>query len=216
MNKLYKSENFQFDSKKDFYKRLYGKSKYLKNLERKKIESYNLLSNQKFEIIKEKLLRTNRFNRDYSIFSKEKLMLKTEQVKSNKFYFSPDIKPIILSNEEANYPNRYRKKQFDTDNFSLIYKETNSANYSKSKPVVVLNTSSYAKLNEKGKYKGFKANKGNCGIDFEDKKNYDISNNSKLYNSSNINNKSNISNYTSSFLTSIGNNVVLNKIKISN
>ena len=51
MNKLYRSQNFQYNSKKDFYKCLYGKSKYLKDLERKKIESYNLLSNQKFEII---------------------------------------------------------------------------------------------------------------------------------------------------------------------
>ena len=215
MKKLFKSQDFHFNSKKDFYRCLYGKSKYLKGLEKKKIESYNSLSNQKFEIIKEKLLRTNRFDRDYSIFSKEKLILKTEPI-SNKFYFSPDIKPIILSNEEANFPNRYRKKQFDTDNFSLIYKETNSSNYSKSKPLIVLNTSSYAKLNEKGKYKGFKTNKGNCYIDFEDKKNYDISNNSNLYNSTHVYNKSNISNYSSSFLTSIGNNVVLNKIKISN
>ena len=216
MKKLYKSQDFQFKSKKDFYKCIYGKSKYLKDLEKKKKESYDLLTKQKFEIIKEKLLRTNGFNRDYSIFSKEKLALKTEPIKSNKFYFSPDIKPIFLSNEEINYPNRYRKKQFDTDNFSLIYKETNSSNYSKSKPLIILNTSSYANLNEKGKYKGFRTNKGNCCIDFEENKNYDLSNNSNIYNSININNKSNISNYTSSFLTSVGNNVVINKIKISN
>lgn len=218
MKQLYKSQDFKLNSYKDLYKCLYGKSKYLKSLEKKKNESYNIVTDKKLEMIKEKLLRTNQFRRDYSIFSKQKLFIKPESTKTNQYYFTPDIKPLFLSLEEINYPNRYRKKKFDIDNFSLIYKETNSSNYSKQKPLKVLNTSSYSKLNQKGKYKGNNSsNNNNCCINYEDGKNFEISNKSNVYNaSSNIFNKSTISNNTSSFLTSIGNNVILNKIKKSN
>ena len=182
MKQLYKSQDFKLNSYKDLYKCLYGKSKYLKSLEKKKNESYNIVTDKKLEMIKEKLLRTNRFKRDYSIFSKQKLFIKPESTKTNQYYFTPDIKPLFLSLEEINYPNRYRKKKFDIDNFSLIYKETNSSNYSKQKPLKVLNTSSYSKLNQKGKYKGNNSsNNNNCCINYEDGKNFEISNKSNVY-----------------------------------
>ena len=208
MKKLYKSQDFKLNSYKDLYKCLYGKSEYLKHLVKKRNESYNIITNQKYEILKEKILRANKFERDYSIFSREKLMLKPiEKEKNNRFYFSPYIKPIFLSSEEVNCPNRYQKKKFDIDDFSLIYKETNSSKYSKSKPIIILNTSSYTKLNEKRKYKGTKT----CGnnSDFENSKNESL--NCKYNSSNNIFNKSGLSNNNSSFLTCIGNNVIFNK-----
>ena len=212
MKQFYKSQEFKLNPYKDLYNLLYGKSKYFQNLVQKKNESYNLLSQQKIEIIKEKLLRSNRFERDYSIFAKEKLILKPNTIKSTKFYFSPDIKPVFLSPEEESYPNKYKKKEYDIDGFSLIYKETNSSNFSKPKPLKILNTSSYTKLNEKGKYK---KNKGeNHFIDLEDRKNFEFPN--SRYNNSNMLNNSNLTNYTSSFLTSIGNNVIINRNKKSN
>ena len=210
MKKLYKSQDFKLNSYKDLYKCLYGKSEYLKHLVKKRNESYNIITKQKYELLKEKILRTNKFERDYSIFSREKLMLKPiKKERNNKFYFSPNIKPIFLSSEEINYPNRYQKKKFDIDNFSLIYKETNSSKYSKSKPIIILNTSSYNKLNEKGKYKGAKTCGNNSIIDFENSKNESL--NDKYNNSNNTFNKSGLSNYNSSFLTCIGNNVIFNK-----
>ena len=212
MKQFYKSQDFKLEQNKDFYKLLYGKSKYLRNLVKKKNESYNLLSKQKIEIIKEKLLRINRFERDYSIFSKEKLIPNSNTIKEYKYYFSPDIKPIFLSPEEEIYPNKYKKKEYDIDGFSLIYKETNSSNYSQGKPIKILNTSSYAKLNEKPKYKSIKDGE-NCFINLEDRKSYDYSN--TRYNNSNLFNNSTLSNYTSSFLTSVGNNVIVNKNKKS-
>ena len=203
MHKLYKSQEFFLTPFKDLHTLLYGKSKYLKNLVKRKNESYNKLTNTKIEIIKDKLIRANKFERDYSFFSKEKLVLKPLTMRQNKMYFTPDIKPLILSPEEAEFPNRYQKKKFDIDGFSLIYKETNSSKFSQSKPIIVLNTSSYSKLNQKNK-----SQEKNCFIDFENKKNFESNNNS-----SHVLNNSNNSNYTSSFLTSIGNNVIINKIK---
>ena len=210
MKKLYKSQDFNLNSYKDLNKCLYGKSKYLKNLIKKKNESYNLITNQKYEILKETLLRASKFERDYSIFSREKLMLKPITKKpNNKFYFCPSIKPIFLSSEEVIYPNRYQKKIFDIDNFSLIYKETNSSSYSKSKPIILLNSSSYYKLKEKAKYKGSKTHRNNSENEHENSKNESLNN---RYNSCyNLLNKSNLSNNNSSFLTSIGNKVVFNK-----
>ena len=219
MEKFYKSQDFFLTNLKELHNLLYGKSKYLKNLVKRKNESYNSLTNKKIEMIKDKLIRANKFERDYSIFSKEKLVLKPLTTRKSKMYFSPDIRPLILSPEEAENPKRYKKKVFDTDNFSLIYKETNSSKYSKTKPIIVLNTSSFSKLNQKGRYKENKTNGGNCFIDFEDRKNFEFPNNSINFfynNSSQVLNNSNGSNYTSSFLTSVGNNVVINKIKNKN
>ena len=170
---------------------------------KKKNESYNIITKKKYEILKEKILRTNKFERDYSIFSKEKLMLKPATKKfNNKFFFSPYIKPLFLSSEEVNYPNKYQKKKYDIDNFSLIYKETNSSYYSKSKPIVILNTSVYFKLKEK---KSCPKTCGNNSV-----RNYENSKNESINYKYN-NNKSTLSNYNSSFLTSIGNNVIFNK-----
>ena len=218
--KIFDSIDSNFYIYQDLNKLLYGKSKYLKNLEKKKNDSFKLLNIQKFEIMKEKLLRANRFERNYMLFSKNDLKIKPASTHTQKFYFSPDIKPLFLSEIEEVYPNRYKKKNFDTDNFSLIYKVTNSVNYPEKKPIIVLNTSAYSKLNEKRKYRGTTTYKGiNKGKrNYEDRKNYEYantSNQSNMVSKSNVINKSNLSNYNSSFLTSVGNNVMSNKDKNS-
>ena len=220
--KLFDSNALNIFMNKDLNKLLNGKSKYLKNLEKKKNDSYKLINIQKFEIMKEKLLRANRFERNYSLFSKNDIEIKPTSTHTQKFYFSPDIKPLFLSEIEEVYPNRYKKKKFDTDNFSLIYKVTNSVNYPEKKPIIVLNTSVYSKYNENRKYKGASRYKGisNDKKNSEDRKINEYTNNSKSNKSNMISksiaiNKSNISNYNSSFLTSVGNNVMSNKDKYS-
>ena len=113
-----------------------------------------------------------------------------------KFYFSPETKPIILSPDEINYPNRYRKKEYDIDNFALIYKKRdNYINPNLNK--VFLKPS----ILEKTLYRKIEINKANCCVDLEDK-NY-CSKSSTVY--SHLNKQSNYSkNPTySSFLPTI-------------
>lgn len=216
MQKIFRQNDSNLFPYKDIHQLLYGKSKYFKNLEKKKNDSYNLINTQKIEIIKDKLLRSNRFERNYALFSKNNLELKPSITQTQKIYFSPDIKPLFLSAEEEVYPNRYKKKKFDIDNFSLIYKVTNSSNYSEQKPIKLLNTSAYFKMKEKRKKEEKNIYKGNKNKDFEDRKNIDFSNYSNIFNNSNVINKSNLSNYNSSFLTSVRNNVIINREKKSN
>ena len=217
MKKMHKSQDYFKFSKKDLYKILYSKSKYLKNLENKKNESYNLINNQKIEILKDKLIRANNFNRDYSVFSKEKLYLKPQSNYPPRFYFTPDIKPLILSPEEINEPNRYRKKKFDIDEFSLMYRRNNNiSNYSTKNSFLVSNKSKLYKFNEKKKLKKNEESLENCFIDLEDKNNFNISNRSKMdNNNNNILNGSSTSKIFPSFLTSVGNNIVINNSKKS-
>ena len=150
MNNLYKSQNLFSTPYKEIYNLLNGKSKYLRTLEKKKEDSYKLIDDQKIGIIKERLIRTNRFNRDYAIFSKPKLFIKQKSDRLKKFHFTPDLKLLILSPEEANDPYRYKKKQYDIDPFSLIYKETNSYNLPGSKPLKMsFNRTKFSNIDKK-------------------------------------------------------------------
>ena len=203
MRKLYKSQEFK--SIRDILLdiNLNRKSKYLKNLEKKKNESYKIINRERIEIIKENLIRVNKLERDYSIFSREKLRIYPRNKNKNKFIISPNIKPIFLSAEEEAFPNKYKKKQFNIDTFSLIYKETNSTNYSKSKLFKPLITSSYTKFNEKGKFKSTK--KYNLKSNFELNKNIEHNYNLLLFNR-NKNNET-----SPPFLTSVGKKFIINK-----
>ena len=71
-------------------------------------------------------------------------------------------------------------------------------------------------MKEKRKKEEKNIYKGNKNKDFEDRKNIDFSNYSNIFNNSNVINKSNLSNYNSSFLTSVRNNVIINREKKSN
>ena len=209
MNNLYKSQNLFSTPYKEIYNLLNGKSKYLRTLEKKKEDSYKLINDQRIGIIKERLIRTNRFNRDYAIFSKPKLFIKQKSDRLKKFHFTPDLKLLILSPEEANDPYRYKKKQYDIDPFSLIYKETNSYNLPGSKPLKMsFNRTKFSNIDKK---KLNKTSLINCFLDLEEKKSYEFHNKINLNNSPNISNKSNISKNNSPFLTLVANNIILNK-----
>lgn len=138
MKKIWSSqeiENHYLTSNNDnLYKILNGKTNYLKSLEQKKNNSIKLLDTQKYGIIKDRLLRENLFQRDYYLFIKsEKQLLKKPS--KRKFYFTPDLKISILSQEERDYPNRYRKKDFDTDVFSSMYIDGNYTDFPKKSPL---------------------------------------------------------------------------------
>jgi hypothetical protein len=72
-----------------------------------------------------KILKSNIIQRNYKIFSKNEIFI--PENKNSKFYFTPNIKQIILSSDESELYPRYRKKDFDIDNFSLIYKNNTTA-----------------------------------------------------------------------------------------
>ena len=104
---------------------LYKKSEYLRNLETRKNKSYRVINKTKNELLKQKILKSNIIQRNYKIFSKNEIFI--PENKNSKFYFTPNIKQIILSSEESELYPRYRKKDFDIDNFSLIYKNNTTA-----------------------------------------------------------------------------------------
>ena len=158
----------------NYNKFLHEKSDYLKNLERRKNKSFRILNKTKIELIKQKIQKLNSIERNYKIFSKNDAN-KIPINKSSKFYLAPNIKQILLTNEESEFYERYKKKDFNIDTFSLIYKTTNSTDYPQR-------------------------------VFYKTKLNENIKNNKK----DNPNTKNNNKSSFGSFLTSIGNSVVLN------
>ena len=215
--KLYRTENLKLTKYKDLYKLLFEKSKYFKTLEKKKNESYNIIENQKLTTIKNNLIRANRFARDYTIFSKNKFKLKPIQIKPKKYHYTPDVKSLILSPEEANDPNRYKKKDVDIDQFSLIYKEKNSYCFIPSKPLKMSNKFKL-KLSERKKINRNITSFEKCFDNFENKKSYRPSTITNIFTSQdNIKNSkyiiSNINKNCSSFLYNTGNYSTFNTTK---
>ena len=104
---------------------LYKKSDYLRNLEERKNKSYRIINKTKNELLKQKILKSNIIQRNYKIFSKNEIFIPKNA--SPKFYFTPNIKQVFLSSEESEYYPRYKKKDFDIDNFSMIYKNNTTA-----------------------------------------------------------------------------------------
>ena len=167
----------EINKSNDFKKYINKKSDYLKNLEKRKNKSLRILNKTKMQLLKQKLQKLNHIERNYKIFSiKEGNKLPIND--SYKFHYTPNIKLIFLSPEEAENSERYKKKDFDIDGFSLIYKTTNSTDY----PIRIFNIT---KFNEKAKF----------------------NNSNKKINNTNYQNKNNKSSFDS-FLTSIGNSVI--------
>ena len=162
----------EINKSNDFKKCINKKSEYLKNLEKRKNKSLRILNKIRIELIKQKIQNLNHIERNYKMFSiKDGNKLPIND--SYKFYFTPNIKQIFLSPEESEYCERYRKRDYGIDNFSLIYKTTNSTDY----PIRNLYKT---KVNEKIK-----------------------TNNKKINNSNHHNNKSSFDSFLTSIGTSV-------------
>ena len=162
---MFKTLFTEINKSNNFKKFLNTKSDYLKNLERRKNKSTRILNKIRTEIIKQKIQKLNHIERNYKIFALKdgnKLPINNP----NEFHNTPNIKPIFLSPEESEYNERYKKKEFDIDNFSLIYKTTNSTEY----PIRVFNLS---KFNEKSKYINKKSNNSSHINNINNKSSFD-------------------------------------------
>ena len=145
----------------NFNKFLLQKSEYLKNLERRKNKSLRILNKTKIELIKQKIRKLNSIERNYKMFSKNdnnNIPIK----KSSKLYLAPNIKQTFLTHEEAEYYERYKKKDFNIDTFSLIYKTTNSTEYPQ-REIYKSNVNESIKNNKKSNKKNNKNNKSTFG-----------------------------------------------------
>ena len=109
-----------FDSK------LNQKSNYLKNLDYLKTESNKEIEDKKIDILIDKCLGINRFERDYSFFSPpvyaSHSSSPTKDNKNQKKRLFPELKVLITSPDEREYPKKYKKKDYIEDSFSNIYK----------------------------------------------------------------------------------------------
>ena len=155
----------EINKSNDFKKYINKKSDYLKNLEKRKNKSLRILNKTKMQLLKQKLQKLNHIERNYKIFSiKEGNKLPIND--SYKFHYTPNIKQIFLSPEEAENSERYKKKDFDIDGFSLIYKTTNSTEY----PIRIFNLS---KFNEKSKFINKKSNNRSHKNNINNKSSFD-------------------------------------------
>ena len=162
------------------------KSDYLKNLIKQNTEGIKEIENEKVDILIDKCLGLDKFERDYSFFNQPvsvALSPNREEKKTNKLKLFPDLKILIRSPMEKNDPQRYRQKDYIEDNFSNIYKNTiNHKN----------NTEKYKKIIY-GSYKPINRKKNS--IDNVNKINYYNENEQKV---------------SSSFLTGIGKSIINN------
>jgi len=109
-----------FDSK------LNQKSNYLKNLDYLKTESNKEIEDKKIDILIDKCLGINKFERDYSFFSPpvyaSHSSSPSKDNKNQKKRLFPELKVLITSPDEREYPEKYKKKDYIEDSFSHIYK----------------------------------------------------------------------------------------------
>ena len=171
-----------------FNSKLNQKSNYLKNLDYVKSEGIKELEDEKIEMLIDKCLGINKFERDYSFFSPpiyaSHSTSPSKDNKKQKKRFFPELKVLITSPDEREYPEKYKKKDYIEDSFSNIYKNSKNNNN--------LNDKISDKINDI-----YKQNKRYLNTLETDKINY---------NSRNENN-----NY-SSFLTGIGRNIMTKSI----
>ena len=102
------------------------KSYYLKNLEKVRKEGNKEIENEKVDMLIEKYLGINKFDRDYSFFNPPLVGIQPsskEESKKKKLNIFPDLKILINSPVEKNDPERYKPKEYIGDNFSNIYKK---------------------------------------------------------------------------------------------
>jgi hypothetical protein len=111
------------------------KSNYLKNLPKLKYDGLKEIENEKVEILIDKFLGINKFERDYSFFNPPlygAISSRKEQ-KKKKLTFLPNLKILITSPIEKDYPDRYKQKEYTEDEFSNIYKNSNNNSLNKSR-----------------------------------------------------------------------------------
>ena len=103
------------------------KSDYLKNLIKQNTTGIKEIENEKVDILIDKCLGLDKFERDYSFFNQPisgALSPNREEKKTKKLKLFPDLKILITSPIEKIDPGRYRQKDYIEDNFSNIYKNT--------------------------------------------------------------------------------------------
>ena len=134
------------------------KSNYLKNLQNLNTEGIKEIENEKAEILIDKCLGINQFERDYSFFNpplQNSEHSSREESKKKKLKLFPELKILITSPIERNFPDRYKKKDFAEDDFSNIYKNNNRNNIEKENKLygsyrsISKNKNSFEKDNEK-------------------------------------------------------------------
>ena len=171
------SKNISYNDIKSIF---HKKSDYLKNLEKRKNKSIRIINKTKNELLKQKILKSHLIQRNYKIFSKNEIFIPNNS--SSKFYFAPNIKPIFLSKEESEYYEIYKKKDFDIDNFSLIYKTTNSKEF----PIRIVNKIKYKNENEKFNKSNYSKNNKSFADSFMISVANSVMSNNSRYNQSNF------------------------------
>ena len=104
------------------------RSNYLKSLPKLKNDGIKEIENEKAELLIDKFLGLDRFQRDYSFFNPPLMPANTpskEDPKKRKIKLLPNLKILITSPLEKEEPERYRQKDYLEDNFSNIYKNSN-------------------------------------------------------------------------------------------
>ena len=122
--KLNKKRQLQLHFNYLFNKR----SNYLKSLPNLNNEGIKEIENEKVDILIDKYLGINKFNRDYSFFNPPLYGSQPsfrEESKKKKVKMFPELKVLITSPNERAEPNRYKQKDFMEDKFSNIYKTSN-------------------------------------------------------------------------------------------
>ena len=110
------------------------KSNYLKNLGNLQSEGIKEIENEKVDILIDKCLGINKFERDYSFFNppiSSSPSSPREEHKKKRLKLFPELKVLITSPIERNYPDRYKQKDIIEDEFSNIYKHNYNNNIGK-------------------------------------------------------------------------------------
>ena len=196
------NDNIKYDVNSNylnFYKLLHGKSKYLKSLVHKKNESIKIIDNQRKELLRDNIFGKNKFERDYSVFSNNNKFRNIVPKKpQQKYFFSPNQKITFLSPEDNEDLQKYKTRDFSTDNFSIIYKYGNIHNFPPTPPLKMVNKTTYKNMR---KIPGRYDDKKNEEIYFNDNHDYCFTNIS-------TNNCSKTTRYSSTFLTGVGSKVL--------
>ena len=111
--------------------KLNQKSNYLKNLDYLKTEGIKEIEDEKIDILIDKCLGINKFERDYSFFSPPVYASHSSSPskdKKQKKRLFPELKVLITSPNEREYPEKYKKKDYIEDSFSNIYKNSKNKN----------------------------------------------------------------------------------------
>ena len=117
----------------NYNKLLNKRSKYLNNLLQENINTKKVLTNEKEELLVDKLYNYGKFDRDYSIFAppvQENSILRSKS-KKHKLNIFPGLRAFIVSPEERKFPDKYKKQDYISDDFSNIYKNSSLGMYNK-------------------------------------------------------------------------------------